>query len=146
MKLRVESLGQRPPIAAPPGVVVANGITELGADSDRFDPDERAALSERIEAFVAPFEPPVAVLDGVRALREPDATVVLTTIEPGFLGGTLGDFVAALQTIRAARSLAAATERPVVPLVWNDGDAHDKTRVHPARFLNDHADLRRVGL
>lgn len=149
MRLRIECVDRT---ASDPGgtglgaLRRARRITDIATQDDRFDADERAALAARLEAFVAPFEPPVAVVDGVRSLREPDVPAVVTTIEPGFLGGTLGAFVAALQTIRVARSLAEVTERPVVPLVWNDGDAHDKRRVHPAHVLNDHADLRRVGL
>jgi bacillithiol biosynthesis cysteine-adding enzyme BshC len=129
-----------------PGLLVANEREPVPMPEDRFDVEERADLAERLEARLAPLEPPVAVLDSVRALRAPGAFAVVTGQQPGFLASPLYCLYKALRAVRLARSLAQAWECPVVPLFWNHADDHDVAEVHHAHLVNEHLDLQKVGL
>lgn len=113
---------------------------------ERFERAERAALSARLENCLAPLRPHVAVLDALRSLREGGACVVVTGQQPGLCASPLLSLYKALQTIRLARLLRQAWERPVVPLFWNHADDHDVAEVHHTWIQNENLDLQRVGL
>lgn len=131
---------------APDGVRVATALDQVVQPAERFDPDERAHLAERLEAGLSPYEPPVAVLDAARSIGRPDACFVVTGQQPGFLASPLFCIYKALQAVRLARSLAQAWEVPVVPLFWNHADDHDVAEVHHAHVLNPNLDVQRIGL
>lgn len=129
-----------------PGLTVVRGPSDLKPPEDRFAPDERVDLAETLESHLSALSPHVAVLDAVRSLRTPGASVVITGQQPGFLGSPLLSVYKALHTIRLARTLAQAWERPVVPLFWNHGDDHDVAEVHHAYVVNQNLDLQKLAL
>lgn len=128
------------------GLIVARELDDLPIPEDRFAPDERADLADKLEARLAPAGPPVAVLDSVRALRTPGACVVIAGQQPGLLAAPLLSIHKALHAVRLARSLSQRWERPVVPMFWNHGDDHDIAEVHHAYLANENHDLRKVKL
>lgn len=138
-----------------PGLPIARTLEEIpeppsGVDPngphDRFDPDERAYLAETLERALIPHAPPVAVLDNVRKLAQPGASVVVCGQQPGLAGGPLFCAFKALHTLRLARSLEVAWERPVVPLYWNHADDHDLAEVNHTHLVNENLDVERLGL
>jgi bacillithiol biosynthesis cysteine-adding enzyme BshC len=129
-----------------PGLTIARAAGDIAPPEERFTPDERAELAATLEGRLAPLEPHVAVLDAVRSLSTPGASVVITGQQPGFLAAPLLSVYKALHAARLARSLAQAWERPVVPLFWNHGDDHDLAEVHHAHLVNENLDLKKIGL
>lgn len=129
-----------------PGLIVPQNASEIPQPAERFDADARAALAETLEARLAPLEPPVAVLDSIRALHTPGACIVITGQQPGFLCSPLYQLHKALHIVRLARTLAQAWEVPVIPMFWNHADDHDVAEVHHAFLLNENLDLQKVGL
>lgn len=136
----------RPRPLGPSGPLVPARLEDIQPPEDRFDADERALLSERLETQLAALEPHVAVLDAVRALRQPGACLVLAGQQPGLFGGPLFVLWKALHAAVLARALSERWGVPVVPAFWNHGDDHDLAEVHHAHVLNHHLDLARVGL
>lgn len=128
------------------GVHVARSADDVAPPAERFDPEQRAALSSRLERCLAPLRPHVAVLDAVRALRAPGTWAVVTGQQPGLCGGPLYTLHKALQAVRLARRLAQAWERPVVAMFWNHADDHDIAEVHHMHLLNENLDLQRAAL
>lgn len=128
------------------GLRVARSAEDIELPAERFDAEQRAALSSRLEGCLAPLRPHVAVLDAVRALRAGGTWAVVTGQQPGLCGGPLYTLYKALQAVRIARRLAQAWERPVVALFWNHADDHDVAEVHHLHLLNENLDLQRAGL
>jgi len=131
---------------APRGFPVARRLADLAPPPMQLEPEARAALVEALQTGLAPLAPHVAVLDALRTLAQPRALAVVTGQQPGLGGGPLYSLYKALATIRLARLLAAAWERPVVPIFWNHGDDHDVAEVHHLHVLNVNLDLQRIGL
>lgn len=139
---------------APPdlgGMTVPAGVDAIprptpADEADRFQPDERAQLAATLEESLAPLGPPVQVLDNVRRLTQPGATVVVAGQQPGFLGGPLYDLYKALHAVRLAADLERSWGTPVVPLFWNHADDHDVAEVHHLHVVNPNLDLRKIAL
>lgn len=125
-----------------------SGVPQLELDppAERFDADERAELAACLEERLAPREPPVAVLDAVRALRDPGVSVVVAEAPPALLGGRLAGLYAGLTAVRLARELTARGGTRTVALLWNLADEHEHAGVHPAHLINPNLDLRKIGL
>lgn len=128
------------------GLVLPRRTEDVPAPEPRHEPEERAELARVLEEGLAPLAPHVAVLDGVRALRQPRACVVVTGQQPGLCASPLYSLYKAIHAIRLARRLSSAWERPVVPLFWNHADDHDVAEVHHLHVLNKNLDLQKVGL
>jgi len=128
------------------GVPLPRSIAAFPRPEDRHEPRERASLAERLELALAPYEPPVAALDAVRSLAQPDAFCVVTGQQPGFLCSPLFSLYKALQAVRLAEALRATWGVPVVPLFWNHGDDHDIAEVHHTYVVNRNLDLQKVAL
>ena len=145
-------LADRPEPRGLPGLVVPADLEsfpfppEDAREDELFRDDERDELANDLERGLVELEPPVAVLDGVRALRLPGTRLLLTGQQPGLFGGPLFDTWKALHAIRLARELAARTGVPVVPAFWNHGDDHDLAEVHHAWIRNRNLDVAKVGL
>jgi hypothetical protein len=114
------------------GFSVALTVEDVRPPPDPLEPASRAALAARLELCLATLRPHVAVLDSIRALKEPGASLVVTGQQPGLLVSPLLSLYKALQALRLARRLAQAWERPVVALFWNHADDHDIAEVHHA--------------
>lgn len=140
------ALAQRPRPSALPGLIIPARLEEIPECEDRFDDDERDALSQRLECSLAPLEPHVAVLDSVRKLRSRRSSLVVTAHPPAFLGGSLLALWKALHAIRLAQELEKRWGTPVAPLFWNDVDAEDGREAHRIHLLNPNLDLTRLGL
>lgn len=128
------------------GFVVPRDLSEIPEPEERFTRDERDRLATTLERALAPLEPHVAVLDSIRSLRAPRASVVIAGQQPGFLAAPLFNLHKALHVVRLARALAQAWERPVVPVFWNHADDHDLAEVNHAFVANQNLDLQRIGL
>ncbi len=126
-----------------PGIGVAGRADELGPPADRLDSDERSLLAETLEARLAEFEPPVAVLDSVRKLSRPESSLVLVDAAPGYLASPLAALWGALHAVRLARSLESAWERPVSPLLWVRADEREPS-VAEARLVNEGLEVERL--
>lgn len=124
----------------------ARSMDELEPPAVERDPlalEERQVLVARLELSVASLEPPVAVLDAVRLLRRPDASLVLARRPAGLLASPLATLHAAAAAVRLARSLAQRWERPVVAGLWIDDTA---SAAPEAWVLGRHHDLQRLSL
>jgi len=139
-------LAQRPHPASLPGMIVPRELEDFPEPPERHDPETRAQLAQELEARLARFEPHVAVLESVRALRQPGATLVLAGQQPALLGGPLYNVYKALHVIALARALTRRWERPVIPAFWNHADDHDVGEVHHLWIQNPNLDLRKVAL
>jgi bacillithiol biosynthesis cysteine-adding enzyme BshC len=64
----------------------------------------------------------------------PEATMVVTGQQPGFLGGPLYTLYKALTAIATARRCQADTGRPCVPIFWVASEDHDLEEVRTARM------------
>jgi uncharacterized protein YllA (UPF0747 family) len=128
------------------GWSVPRRLDAIPFQHDRFALDERAQLVEAWEAAIAPLEPHVAVLDALRSLREPGASIVIATHRPCLLGGPLHGVYQAIHSVRLARVLSERWKRPVVPVAWNDADDCDAEATQQLTFVNENLDLRRVSL
>ena len=129
-----------------PGVRVSRAAEEVEQPAERFDQEARASLAERLEEALGPVSPPVAVLESVRALREPGACVVMTGQQPGLACGPLYSLWKGLQAVAVARRLSAEWGAPVIPMFWNHADDHDIAEVHHTWLVNRNLDLQKVGL
>jgi len=129
-----------------PGVTVARSSAEIPQPEDRFDPRERAALAERLEEAASVLSPPVAVLESLRALREPGACVVMAGQQPGLACSPLYSVWKGLQAISIARRLSGEWGAPVIPMFWNHADDHDIAEVHHTWLVNRNLDLQKAGL
>lgn len=106
------------------GLLQPRRAAETPRFEETLDRDERKSLTENLTRSLSAFSPHVSVLDSLRRLEQPGASVVLGTIQLGPLGGSVADMSVALQTLRAAQQLDALWETPVVPMVWIDSDAN----------------------
>lgn len=127
-------------------LVVPARLEDLERPEDRFVPDERAELSQRLELGLAPLEPHVRVLDSVRKLREPGATMVIAGQQPGLFGGPLFNLYKAIHVVRLAADLEALWGTPVVPVLWNHADDHDVAEVHHVHLVTPQLDVAKVNL
>jgi len=125
---------------------VPRTLAELEAPAERFEPDDREEIATALESHLALQAPHVAVLDQIRALRQPGSLCVVTGQQPGFLAAPLYNVWKALHAIRLARELTQQLGRPVVPIFWNHADDHDVAEVHHAHLLNVNLDIQKVGL
>ena len=119
-----------------PEFAVARGVEDVARPPDRFEPSERKALAEVLEANLARLSPHVAVLDALRSIAEPGASVVVTGQQPGFLAAPLYSLYKALQALRLAQILRERWSAPVVALFWNHADDHDVAEVHHSYLVN----------
>jgi len=129
-----------------PGVAVARKSGEIPQLEDRFDSEARAELADRLEEAAGCISPPVAVLESIRALRGPGASVVMTGQQPGLACGPLYSVWKGLQAIAVARQLSEEWGTPVIPMFWNHADDHDIAEVHHTWLVNRNLDLQKVGL
>ena len=112
----------------------------------RFVPEERDELAANLERRLTPLAPHVRVLDAVRSLREPGATMVVAGQQPGLFGGPLFNLYKAVHVIRLARDLADRWGTPVVPVLWNHADDHDLAEAHHVHLATPQLDLAKVVL
>ncbi len=140
------ALAGRPAPPNLPGVLLPHDLDAFPRPAERHDPEARAELAATLERELAPFQPHVAVLESVRALRERGAFVLIAGQQPALLGGPLYDLYKALHVVVLARALAQRWEAPVVPLFWNHADDHDIAEVHHLWIQNPNLDLRKVAL
>jgi bacillithiol biosynthesis cysteine-adding enzyme BshC len=129
-----------------PGVTVARAAGEIVQPRDRFDSEARAGLAERLEEASGCVSPPIAVLESIRALREPGACAVMTGQQPGLTCGPLYSVWKGLQAVAVARQLSEDWGTPVVPMFWNHADDHDIAEVHHTWLVNRNLDLQKVGI
>ena len=129
-----------------PGVTVARTSAEVPQPADRFDSEARAGLADHLEEASGCVSPPVAVLESIRALREPGACVVMTGQQPGLTCGPLYSVWKGLQAVAVARQLSEDWGTPVVPMFWNHADDHDIAEVHHTWLVNRNLDLQKAGL
>ena len=139
-------LARRPQPPSLPGLIVPDTLDAFPESGRAFEPEEREALARVLETSLSRFEPPVPVLESVRALSREDTWLVIAGQQPGFLGGPLYDVYKALHVIRLARALTEFTGAPVVPAFWNHADDHDVAEVHHLWIQNPNLDLRKVTL
>lgn len=128
------------------GVSIPRAARDISRPEDRFDRDERAALTANLSAAHAPFAPHVAVLDSIRALAEPGSVVALATAPPGLFGSTLRALYAAVHAIRLAEELSSAWGCSVIPMLWIDTDSASKSAPVEAWFRSSESMLQRVQL
>jgi bacillithiol biosynthesis cysteine-adding enzyme BshC len=129
-----------------PGFRVARHASDIERLAERFDASERAALAQTLLSNLARLTPHVAVLDAVRSLAEPGASIVVTGQQPGFLAAPLYSLYKALQALQLARTLRERWSTPVIALFWNHADDHDVAEVHHSYLVNPNLDLQKVGL
>lgn len=129
--------GRAPEQGAP---ILPSDLGDIPFPRDRFLPDERQELSEKIEAQLTSIGSHIAVLESVRSLQEEGACVVICEARPDLLGGPLSTIYRALTTVRLARTLTERWGRPVVPILWNLAD--DVAASPSVRVITPHLDLR----
>lgn len=140
------ALAERPRPAHLAEMLLPADVEAFPRPEERLEPDARAELADALERELAPFRPHVAVLESVRALRQPGTFLIVAGQQPGLLGGPLYDLYKALHVVVLARRLAQRWETPVVPLFWNHADDHDLAEVHHLWIQNPNLDLRKVAL
>jgi len=140
------ALAERPRSPLVPGVTLPADVDAFPRPDEHLEPEARAELAATLERELAVFQPHVAVLESVRALRTPGTLAILAGQQPGLLGGPLYDLYKALHTVVLARRLSQRWEAPVVPLFWNHADDHDLAEVHHLWIQNPNLDLRKVAL
>jgi bacillithiol biosynthesis cysteine-adding enzyme BshC len=140
------TLAERPAPAHLPGIVVPDTLDSFPRPPERHEPESRAELATTLERELAPYQPHVAVLESVRAIKERGACFVIAGQQPGLLGGPLYNIYKALHAIVLARALSRVWETSVVPLFWNHADDHDLAEVHHLWIQNPNLDLRKVSL
>jgi bacillithiol biosynthesis cysteine-adding enzyme BshC len=140
------ALAERPRPANMCGVLLPDTLSSFPRPEERHEPGTRVELSQTLERELAHFQPHVAVLESVRALRSPGTFLIVAGQQPGLLGGPLYDLYKALHAVVLARRLSQRWEAPVVPLFWNHADDHDLAEVHHLWIQNPNLDLRKVGV
>jgi len=143
------ALAGRPRPRNLPGMILPDSLDampRLASSGKGFDEDARAALSHTLEANLTSRESHVHVIESVRALKHPDAALVVVGQQPGFLGGPLYNVYKAVHVIRLARALSETWGTPVLPAFWNHADDHDVAEVHHLWVTNANLDLRKVAL
>ena len=132
------------------GQLVAEGVArrpdQVSPPVDRFLTGERAHLARWLESQTTVHQPPVAVLESVRALAEAGTTCVLTSARPGLLFGPAANLWRCAQTVKLARKLEATWGKRVVPVLWNHADEGCSSELMTACVLNRHFDLQEVCL
>jgi bacillithiol biosynthesis cysteine-adding enzyme BshC len=141
-----QAFAGRPRPAHLGGLVLPAEVSSFPRPTDALEPGARGELARVLEQELASFQPPVAVLESVRALAARGTFAVVTGQQPGFLGGPLFDLYKALHAVRLARALTELWESPVVPLFWNHADDHDLAEVHHLWIQNPNLDLCKLGL
>jgi len=140
------ALAERPRPSHLQGMTLPRELGQFPRPAEHLEPAARAELSETLERELARFQPHVAVLESVRALRTSGTFVLVAGQQPALLGGPLYDLYKALHVVVLARALARRWEAPVVPLFWNHADDHDIAEVHHLWIQNPNLDLRKVSL
>lgn len=107
---------------------------------------DRPGLLDLLRGYLAPFGPPEAVLRSLRALSDPRATLVVTSQQPGLVGGPLFNLYKAATAIRLAEAIERERGAPCVPLFWNHSEDDDLAEANHVFFPNDHLDVSRFGL
>lgn len=127
-----------------PGLV--RSTSELAPAPLERDPvalEERAELAARLEAAAAALEPPIGVLQGLRRLAHPAASLVLARRPAGLLAGPLATLHAGAAAVSLARDLERRWERPVVAALWLVDSGAERPG---AWVLGRHHDLLRLSL
>ncbi len=140
------ALAERPRPAGLCGAIVPGDLASFPRPERVFDADQRADLASALEDRLARFEPHVAVLEAVRALRAGGAALVLAGQQPALLGGPLYNLYKALHAVVLARALEARWGTPLIPAFWNHADDHDLAEVHHLWIQNQNLDLSKIGL
>lgn len=140
------ALAERPRPAGLCGAIVPGDLASFPRPERVFDADQRADLASALEDRLARFEPHVAVLEAVRALRAGGAALVLAGQQPALLGGPLYNLYKALHAVVLARALEARWGTPLIPAFWNHADDHDLAEVHHLWIQNPNLDLQKVSL
>ncbi len=118
-------------------------LTALAARASARDyPDARrgavaALLRRQAERFGTASDSAASL----RAFERPGTLAVVAGQQPGLFGGPLYTFYKALTAVALARSLAAASGRPVVPVFWVASDDHDFEEVRRA-YVHDGTEPR----
>lgn len=148
-----ELLSDRPRPRALEGTIVPARAQDVEIPARAWDPTllERGELVATLRAHVDPHHPDAshlhpAVDASIEALGDERALTVVATARPGVLGGPLEVLYGALHAAALARALARAHDRPVVPVLWIDSDAHATDEARGAWLLNRHLDLTRSAL
>ena len=132
------------------GQLVTNGVArradQIEPPVDRFLPGERAHLARWLESQTTVHQPPVAVLESVRALAEPGTTCVVASARPGLLFGPAANLWRCAQAVKLAQELQATWGQRVVPVLWNHADEGCSVELMRACVLNRHFDLQEVGI
>lgn len=128
------------------GLQVPRRASDIAQPPDRFDRDERAALTTRISNSLARYSPHVAVLDSIRALEQPFTTVALATARVGLFGSTLDALYSALHAIKLSQADTDRHDRNVVPLLWIDTDDDPSQTTFEAHFKSSDYLPQRVEL
>jgi len=134
---------------APAGLPLPRAAAALEPPSNlarRFDRDERERLALALERNLTGLEPHVAVIEAVRSLARPEATLVVTACAPGLYASPLDGLWRALCALRLAALLARRWGAPVTALLWNRADRPGLSDLNPMRVLNPNLDVQRVGL
>lgn len=126
--------------------VVARTAAEIEPPPIARDPlarEEREELAARLEAGASALEPPIAVLEGLRRLADPRASIVLAKRPARLLASPLATLHAGVAAVRLARELSTRWERPVTPVLALDDTPAERAQ---AWVLGRDHELLRVSL
>ncbi|MCW5898291.1 MAG: bacillithiol biosynthesis cysteine-adding enzyme BshC [Flavobacteriales bacterium] len=104
------------------------GLT-ASANARSFDPAQRQVLCEVLRRQHADPDPHPAVRSNLEALADPRALTVATGHQLCLFGGPLYVAFKIINTVRLARDLSAALDRPVVPVFWMASEDHDRAEI-----------------
>jgi bacillithiol biosynthesis cysteine-adding enzyme BshC len=107
------------------------------AASRPYPADRRAAVASLLRRQAERFGTHSDSADSLARFSRGDALAVVAGQQPGLFGGPLYTIYKGLTAVAFARSLAAASGRPVVPIFWIASDDHDFDEVRRA-WVNDH--------
>jgi len=142
----LQALATRPNPPSLPGLVLPADLASFPREHSHLSPEARGELAALLESALSRFEPHVAVLESVRKLARPNATLIIAGQQPGFLGGTLLNVYKALHAVKLAAALSREWNAPVIPAFWNHADDHDIAEVHHLWIQNRNLDLQKVPL
>ena len=151
--LALTALRERPRPSAFGGTVVPARARDVEFAARDWDPTllERVELVAALRAHVDPHHADAshlhpAVDASIAALGDERSSAVVASARPAFFGGPLEVLYAALHAVALARALAREHDRPVVPILWIDSDAHESADARGAWLLNRHLDLTHSAL
>jgi bacillithiol biosynthesis cysteine-adding enzyme BshC len=142
----LRAFAERPRPSNMPDVIVPARVEDMPQPTPADDTDDRKDLAQTLEKALSLHEPHVAVIESIRKLKNPRASIVMVGQQPGLLGGPLFNVYKALHAVRLASELEKSFGTPVVPAFWNHADDHDIAEVHHLWVQNPSLDLRKVGL